>query len=111
MDTILIASTDDSAVSTIRQGLGDDYTIETARDRESCLSRFREQQSGILFIDLALLAPPGQPACKVDYTEAFQIFRQIFPLSQIVVMSRQNNIRELVRAVKSGAIPDTLIEC
>ncbi|MFO8058480.1 MAG: sigma-54 dependent transcriptional regulator, partial [bacterium] len=90
--------------STLRSCLGEtEYDFETAKDRESGLEKFVERQSSALFIDLDSLASSGQDIHHIDYAKAFQPFRDVFPLTPIVVMSPQNNIRELVRAVKEGA--------
>ncbi len=104
MNTILIVTKDDAMVSSLQRYLGEEeYVFETAGDRKSGLAKFLERQCSVIFIDLTILAPLGQSRSKVDYNKAFRPFMKVFPLTPIIVTSPQNNIRELVQAVKEGA--------
>jgi DNA-binding NtrC family response regulator len=103
MDNILIVTKDDEMISVLKKCLGADYIYENARDRKVGLAKFIKRQSSILFIDLSILTTADQSKTNIDYSQAFQPFREAFPLTPIVVMSPKNNIRELVRAVKGGA--------
>jgi DNA-binding response OmpR family regulator len=88
MNTVLIVTQDEKKASSLRKCLGEEeYVFDTAGDRESGLAKFIEQQSSILFIDLTILAPPGRQNPKIDYTKAFQPFRNVFPLAPIIVVS------------------------
>ncbi len=104
MNTILIVTKDDAMASSLQRYLGEEeYIFEIAGDRKSGLAKFLKRQCSIIFIDLTILATPGQSSSKVDYNKAFQPFKKVFPLTPIIVMSPQNNVRELVQAVKEGA--------
>jgi DNA-binding NtrC family response regulator len=102
MKSVLIASTNDAAIFAIKNCLGKEYEVETARDRESCLAKFLERRHEFLFIDISLFSSPDHEG-KTDYSEAFKPFWNAFPTAQIIVMSSQADIRKAVNAVKAGA--------
>ena len=104
MNTILIITKDEGMASSLRRHLGEEeYSFDTAGDLKSGLTKFKELHFSIIFIDLTVLTPPVKSGTMVDYTKVFRPFKKVFPLTSIMVMSPQNNIRELVRAVKEGA--------
>ena len=102
MRTILIASTNDSAVSAISGCLSPEYHVEVARDWDSCLQKFLVKRTEFLFIDISMLpaASPGEPA---DFSKTLEPFRNAYPTVHIIVITSQEGIRQTVNAVKAGA--------
>ncbi|MFH1139715.1 MAG: sigma 54-interacting transcriptional regulator [Pseudomonadota bacterium] len=103
MNNILIIAKDEKLINSLGGCLGEKYIYETAKDLKTGLEKYIKRESSILFVELTVLASPGQANPSVDYAQAFRPFRHVFPLTPIVVMSPENNIRELVQAVKGGA--------
>ncbi len=102
MKRLLIATTDEGAVSSIRECLGNEYEVETTLDRASCLARFMERRHEFAFIDLSFLLD-GETREKEDYGEALAPYWNAFPTAHIIVMASQPEIRRAVNLVKAGA--------
>lgn len=100
MKAILVASRNESACRAIRATMGSEYKVEVTSSKDSGLEMFRKQHYEFLFMDVEMLA---ESAPDHSYKTALQPFWQIYPTTQVIVMSSQEQIREAVMAVKAGA--------
>ncbi|NIO03033.1 MAG: AAA domain-containing protein [Proteobacteria bacterium] len=103
MKHILVASDNQEACDAIRACFGDEYRIEMASSKDSCLEMFRKKRYEFTFIDVEFLTATPHQVGKNDYRTGLQPFWQAFPAAEIIVMSSQEMIREAVMAVKAGA--------
>jgi DNA-binding NtrC family response regulator len=100
MKAILVASRNESACHAIRATMGSEYKVEVTSSKDGCLEMFRKKRYEFLFMDAEVLA---ESTPDHSYKTALQPFWQIYPTTQIIVMSSQDQIREAVMAVKAGA--------
>ena len=100
MKAILVASRNESACRAIRATMGSEYKVEVTSGKDSGLEMFRKKHYEFLFMDVEMLA---ESTPDHSYKTALQPFWQIYPTTQIIVMSSQEQIREAVMAVKAGA--------
>ncbi|QTA86612.1 sigma-54-dependent transcriptional regulator [Desulfonema magnum] len=97
MRSAFIVSAEPEVFRIIKTSLGSKYRINKSSGKEDALEILRKKRYDIIFIDLKILNSGGD--CK----KALNIFWDLYPSVEIVVMSSQNTIREAVRAVKAGA--------
>jgi DNA-binding NtrC family response regulator len=100
MKAILVGSRNESACHAIRATMGPEYKVEVTSSKDGCLEMFRKKRYEFLFMDVEVLA---ESTPDHSYKTALQPFWQIYPTTQIIVMSSQDQIREAVMAVKAGA--------
>ena len=104
MKTIIVASQNQMACDTVRSCFRAEYRVEVASNKESCLAFFKKKRCEFLLIDVEILRNGSEPGNGSNiYKDALQPFWQIFPTTEIIVMSSQENIREAVMVVKAGA--------
>ena len=101
MKYILIATNDESAISTIQECLEGEYVVETASDCDTCLEKFRKKRFEFIFIDVTFLIDVEQKDLA-DFSEALTPFWNTFPTAQIIIMSSQGEIRKAVKMIKAG---------
>jgi len=97
---ILVASHNKADRDLIRSGLGTEYIVELAVNKNTCLDKFKKKRYEFLFIDILLLLDSSP---KKNYSLVLQQFLEVFPAAQIITMSSQEMIRDAVMAVKAGA--------
>ena len=73
MKSILIATNNKQAIASIRECLGGEYEVETARDRKTCQAKFLEKRYELLFMDIGFLAKP-EADNRVDYSPAQELW-------------------------------------
>jgi DNA-binding NtrC family response regulator len=103
MQHILIGSPDQEAVALITKGLSSEFVIMVAADSEDFFHKFREQLFELYFIDITYLDQLRAQQSLSDYKKTLNLFWQIFPVANIIVLSGQEKIRATVEAVKAGA--------
>lgn len=100
MKSILIASRNTEVEKVIRSGIDSEYTISSVSNLDSALERLRKKRYDFIFMDMELL--PSSDSGE-EYEEIFQLFWDLFPTVEIVVLSSKKMIRGAVAAVKAGA--------
>ena len=100
MRSILVVSKDQDVYRIIRSCHRSAYRVDLTAARDSALEILHRKRYDYLFIDIELLKE-GQNGDGIR--NALQVFWQVFPSLQIVVMSPQGMIREAVMALKAGA--------
>ncbi|MGA1874287.1 MAG: sigma-54 dependent transcriptional regulator [bacterium] len=103
MKHILVASDNHEACNAVRNCFCSDYKVDVTHDEPSCFELFRKKRYEFIFIDIMLLRELPSDNGFNDYKKILQMFWQVFPTAEIIVMSPQNLIREAVNAVKAGA--------
>jgi DNA-binding NtrC family response regulator len=100
MRSILVTSEDQDVYRTIRSCHRSTFRVDMASGKSSALEILHHRRCDFLFIDLEILrgAAPGN-----GYRSALQVFWQVAPALEIVVISPPDMIREAVMAVKAGA--------
>jgi len=96
----LVISADSEVTDLIKSSLPQEYRVDTVESLDEALSVFDQNPADVIFADLTLLkgGSSGQ-----NFTETIQIFKEVHPLAEVVVLAPKEQIREAVRAVKSGA--------
>jgi len=100
MKSILVVSNEAEAYPIIASTYKTGYTVEKTANKTGALELLQKRRCDLIFIDLDVL---NNQDSKVNYKEALQPLRQLFPSVEIIVMTRQDNIRKAVNAVKAGA--------
>jgi len=101
MKYILAATEDRAAAENIRAAFRRSFQVDVASTAGDCLALFRKRRYEFTFIDLDLLDDAG--GSKGDPAAALQVFLQIFPSAEIIVITAPERVREAVAAVKAGA--------
>jgi DNA-binding NtrC family response regulator len=100
MQSILVTTTEQQTVQTIRSCFQTDCRVDNAATKARALELLSKRTYDLVFIELdILLADVTDKDCQ----EALQPFWQLYPTLEIVVMTPHHNIRQAVRAVKAGA--------
>ena len=100
MKTILVVSSEAEAYPLIASTYKSGFSVEKAADKTAALEWLKKRRCDLIFIDLdALNKQDSKENCK----ESLKPFWQLFPSVGIIVMTRQDNIRKAVNAVKAGA--------
>jgi DNA-binding NtrC family response regulator len=100
MQSILVTTTEQQTVQTIRSCFQTDCRVDNAATRISALELLSKRTYDLVFIELDILLVD---VTDKDCQEALQPFWQLYPTLEIVVMTPHHNIRQAVRAVKAGA--------
>ncbi|MGD2185871.1 MAG: sigma-54 dependent transcriptional regulator [Desulfobacterales bacterium] len=100
MKSILVTTTEQSTVQTIRSCFQADYRVVSAVRKQQALDLLAKKRFDLLFIELDILLADVKGE---SYKEALQSFWQIYPNIEIMVMAPHRHIRKAVRAVKAGA--------
>ena len=100
MKSILVVSNEDKAYPLIASTYSSGFTVEMTATKTAALELLQKKRCDLIFIDLDVLN--NQDSAE-NYNGALKPFWQIYPSAEIIVMTRQNNIRKAVNAVKAGA--------
>jgi DNA-binding NtrC family response regulator len=76
------------------------HHIKIAADKKSCFVLYAQKKYDYLFIDLSFLKTMGD---HTDYKRELKNFWQIYPDTDIIVLTKSQAIRDAVEAVKAGA--------
>jgi DNA-binding NtrC family response regulator len=98
MKQILVASAEPTQREVLKRCFDSLYKVDIASDRQTCLDHFQKRRYEFLFIDLPFLRSGSE-----GYRKELQIFWQILPNAEIIVLCSHQMIREAVDAVRAGA--------
>ncbi|MCB0284349.1 MAG: sigma-54-dependent Fis family transcriptional regulator [Calditrichaeota bacterium] len=99
MKNILILTSQVRDAIIIKDTLKDNHHTEIAYGKEEFFKMFARKKHDYLFIDLENI----QSGSNTDFKNELKPFWQIFPDSEIIILTAQNTIRRAVEAVKAGA--------
>jgi len=100
MKSVLIIAPQEDETRLIREALPEDCQVENADSVKDALHLHRQYGFDVIFSDLKLL----RDASKADtIAEAVQLFKEINPLAEVLILSSKDFIRDTVKAVKAGA--------
>lgn len=100
MRSALVVSKELKVIKKIYAAFHPEYHVDKTTGRNSALGILEKKRYDLVFIDLKIFIESTQ---GTDYTAALQPFKLLYPSIEIVVMSDQDMIREMVKAVKAGA--------
>jgi DNA-binding NtrC family response regulator len=100
MNSILITTTEQEIVQTIRSCFQTDYRVISASSKQQALDLLSKKRFDLVFIELDILLAD---VSDENYKEALQPFWQIYPNIEIIVMAPHRHITKAVRAVRAGA--------
>jgi DNA-binding NtrC family response regulator len=100
MANVLVVTTADDIFETLHVCFAEGGEVIRTATKKIALETLQRQRFDFVFIDLELL---GSSAGEMEYQPALQEFRQLFPSIEIIVVSRQKEIRQAVEAVRQGA--------
>jgi DNA-binding NtrC family response regulator len=100
MKSILVVSNEEDAYLLIASTYQSGFSVERVSNKTAALELLQKRQCDLIFIDLDVLN--GQN-CGENYKASLQPFRQLHPSVEIIVMTRQDKIRQAVNAVRAGA--------
>jgi len=100
MKSVLIISPQEDEARLIRESLPSDYQVENAASVKDALNLHRQASFDVIFSDLKLLRDTSQAD---TIAKAIQLFKDMNPLAEILILSSKDFIRDTVKAVKAGA--------
>jgi DNA-binding NtrC family response regulator len=104
MDTILVATQDPQTNTAIRRILSPDDQIHMADSPDQIIKTIKTIACDCLFIDLSLMETlPGTPGHSTGPRARVQHLKDIRPLMAIIVIAGNNDVRNAVGYMKSGA--------
>ncbi|MFH2133227.1 MAG: sigma-54 dependent transcriptional regulator [bacterium] len=103
MESILVASPDSAVSTKIAKVLASTYHIDFSGTLTACGEAFEQRRYEFTFIDLKLLRDTDTPGTIREYQKILQRFWRVFPMAQLIVVSSQDQLREVVKVVKAGA--------
>jgi len=101
MKSLLIAAKDPEVVRRVSSILAGEYRVDNAALKSTALEMLGRKRYDLLFIDVDVLLEdlPAKSGAK----EALRPFWALYPTIAVVVMTRSEQIRDAVAAVKAGA--------
>ncbi len=101
--SILVAS-DQQTCAKIQECIRNRYRIYKAYTRDECFYKYKQKRHEFALIDIALFNEGDDGSgVKTDYQAILSSFWQIYPTTEIIIITQQETIREAVYAVKAGA--------
>ena len=100
MKSALILSDNEEAFDTIQSCFGTDWDLNRVSSTDNALALLRQKRCDYIFTDLAFLCDPVQGK---GHGAAMDPYRKLYSTMHIIVMSSQEEVREAVAAVRSGA--------
>ena len=97
MKNVIIASNDNESINSIKSCLQSNYKINTASSIKNSLDIFATQKFDFLFIEFTFFKASDS---KESYKSQLKSFWQIFPDTEIIILTSQQSIREAVEIVK-----------
>lgn len=101
MKSILVVSSQSDTILAIQACLKSNYLIEEASTREEALFMMSKKIFDMVFVDADLLF--RQMESDGDQQVGLQAFLNRATYSEIVIMSRQEDLRRTMQAIKAGA--------
>lgn len=99
MKSVLIISPKEDEARLIRESLPSDYRVENAASVRDALNLHRQASFDVIFSDLKLLR---NTSLAETISEAVQLFKDLNPLAETLILSSKTFIRDTVQAVKAG---------
>jgi DNA-binding NtrC family response regulator len=100
MKSILIISTKEDEARLIRESLPSDYQVENANSVTDALELHRQRSFDVIFSDVKLLRDTSDIE---TIPEVINLLKEMNPLTEILILSSKDFIRDTVKAVKAGA--------
>ena len=100
MKSVLIISPKENEAKLIRESLPSDYQVEYADCIKNALDLHRQCSFDVIFSDLKLLRDTSETD---TVAEAINLFKEMNPLAEVLILSTKAFIRDTVKAVKAGA--------
>jgi DNA-binding NtrC family response regulator len=101
---ILLGTGNTEAADSLREVFRHKYQVDVATAKLECLNWSKRRHYEFLVLDIALLLPEnGVKTDQSHYRGELTPFWLLLPNTDIIVMTRQETIREAVLAVKAGA--------
>ena len=100
MKSILVVSNKEEAYRLIASTYKSGFTVERTSNKTAALELLQLKRFDLIFIDLDVL---NNQDSEESYKESLKPFWQLYPSAEIIVMARQDKIRNAVNAVKAGA--------
>ncbi|MBC8393639.1 MAG: sigma-54-dependent Fis family transcriptional regulator [Deltaproteobacteria bacterium] len=100
MKSILIISPKEDDARLIRESLPSDYQVENVDSVKNALNLHRQFSFDVIFSDLKLLRDTSETD---TVAEAIKLFKEMNPLTEILILSSKAFIRDTVKAVRAGA--------
>jgi len=101
MKSILVVSSQSDTLPAVQARLKSDYLVEDASTREEALFMMNKKIYDLVFVDVDLLF--GQKEAEGHEQVGLQAFFNTPAYPQIVVMSRKQDLRKAMQAIKAGA--------
>lgn len=99
MKFVLVAVKQPETAGRIKTALIDEFVVDSVHNKESVIKAFSQKRYDFLLIELNFL---NKSDGKNDYRQAIRPFWQIFPDTDIIVLTDNSTIRNAVDAVKAG---------
>lgn len=103
MKCALLACVDAAERELIEAALKESHHVDIATTKDACLKQFRSRRYDITLLDLNIVLSSCVTASSSELSRELRPFWQAFPSADIIVLARENAVREAVRAVKAGA--------
>ena len=100
MKSVLIISPKKDEARLIHDSLPSDYHVQNADSITDALDLHRQSSFDVIFSDLKLLRDTSEAD---TIAQAVQLFKDMNPLAEILILSSKDFIRDTVKAVKAGA--------
>ena len=100
MRSILVISNEQNVFGSISSCFGTGYKVSVALNADAALDILSKRRYDLIFFDLEILRGS---ASGNGFSAAMEPFWTLYPTIEIIVMSSQEMIREVVTAVKAGA--------
>jgi DNA-binding NtrC family response regulator len=100
MKSILVATNEEEAYPLIASTYKSGFSVERTASRTAALELLQIKRFDLIFIDLDVL---NNQDAGGSYKESLKSFWKLYPSAEIIIMARQDKIRNAVNAVKAGA--------
>jgi len=100
MKSILVISNEEETYPLIASTYKSGFTVEKTANKTAALELLQKRRFDLIFIDLDVL---NNQDSEENYKASLEPFWQLYPSIEIIVMTRQDKIRNAVNAVKAGA--------
>lgn len=97
MSKILVVDDEEEIVSMLKKNLkSEGYDVEGATDRESALSKMKDEIYSIVLLDIKFPETSGQ--------ELLQTFKEINPLVNVVMITGYSSVKNVIECLGDGAV-------
>ena len=100
MKSVLIISPKEDEARLIRESLPSDYRVENVDSVTDALELHRQCSFDVIFSDLKLLRDTSETD---TIAEAIELFKEMNPLAEVLILSSKAFIRDTIKAVRAGA--------